>query len=164
MTSFTYLALFLMTLISLSACGGGGGGSNPDDVSNANEIAEELPTVTTAPTDDIVNDSATDIQDLIVNEDFNFTAITEKNITLRYTDLEGTRAYVSVYSEFTELSTGDFIPVASSRLVSGPLINGQFSAVMSALPEQHYLVEVWQYQGQTPLQHLISGEDLNYQQ
>lgn len=165
MTSLTYLALFTMTLVSLTACGGGGGGgsdsvtSSEEQVNNA-EVTAETITATPAPQ----QTAATRMQELNVSEDFNFDALTEQQISLSYSQFVHTRAYVSVYSDFTELSNGEYIPKDNSRLVSGPLMEGQFQGAILALPQQTYLVEVWQYQGQTPLQHLLTGDVLSHQE
>ena len=65
----------------------------------------------------------------------------------------GLRAYVSIYREYKLLSSGQFYPDPSSRVLARELYDGQFNHSFIALNNQSaYLIEVWFYNGKQPIQ------------
>lgn len=141
--------LFIFTLIG---CGGGGGGDSTPP-----------PTIPDDPIDDPVNDlpekATVEMSELKASDDFDFTSKQKIEVALDLTTLlasnghAGLRAYVSVYSDYTLLDSGQYYANASSRVLGGDLLDGKFASSFTSLNAQDtYLLEVWFYTGESPLQ------------
>lgn len=151
----------------ISACGGSGGGGETGDVT-----ADPTPVPTAAPVtesegqsetvngaEELVDVALETMNNLKAEPDFTFTNKQQVSITLDLSEMlalhdqTGQRAYVSVYHEYTALPTGEFYPNASSRVLSGQVKDGQFHHSFIRLNNQpSYLVEVWFYNGDLPIQ------------
>lgn len=136
-------------IVSLMGCGGGGGDTPPAS------IPEDETPVIEDPVTVLPEEASVAISELKASEDFTFTSKEEVEVSL---DLANevdtdTRAYVSVYSDYTLLDSGDFYANGSSRVVSGSLEDGQFSSAFISLDGQDtYLIEIAYYTGEAPLQ------------
>lgn len=134
-------------ILSLIGCGGGG--------DSAADIPEDETTAIEEPVVVLPDEATVDMSELKASEDFTFTSKEQIQVTL---DISGqvesdTRAYVSVYSDYTLLDSGQFYANASSRVVAGTLENGLFTSSFTSLDDHStYLIEVWFYDGEQPLQ------------
>ena len=107
--------------------------------------------------------NAKDEMDLLVADSaFNFTNKQQVDVALDLiSDLNLTgqidqRAYVSIYRDYQLLDSGVFHPDSSSRVISGDLKSGIFNHSFISLKNQSsYLVEIWFYNGELPIQREI---------
>ena len=136
-------------IFSLMGCGGGGGGG-----SSSSTPVDETPVVED-PVSVLPEEASIDIVDLRASDDFTFTSKDEIDVSLDLSsDLDSDeRAYVSVYSDYSVLDSGEFYADASSRVVAGNLQDSAFNSSFTSLTDQStYLIEVWSYSGEKPLQ------------
>jgi len=96
---------------------------------------------------------------LVASDDFSFTSketITvslDLSSTLAESGQSGVRARAAIYSEYTLLSNGQFYPTAKSLVIAGDLDSGQFNSSFTRLKDQSvYLIDVWFYNGDAPIQ------------
>lgn len=96
---------------------------------------------------------------LFAEPDFNFTRKQQIQVALdlsEYLDLnidQGKRAYISIYCNYQLLQSVLFYPDSASRVLSGVLQDGKFNSAFVGLNNQSvYLVEVWFYDGEQPIQ------------
>ncbi|GLS91279.1 hypothetical protein GCM10007916_23480 [Psychromonas marina] len=157
----TSSALFISTLLG---CGGGGGGSSSAGSASVDSDSTAVSTATQITTPvveqlDVVESEALRMSELIASDDFQFTSKQQVNVSLDLDNLlaannqTDARAYVSVYSQYQLLPSGQYYPDASSRVVAGDLQNGQFNQDFIAFNDSDsYLIEVWFYDGEPALQ------------
>lgn len=174
----TKVMISVVCTLGLMGCGGGdddsqspsvsSDSSHEDEVSSVSvEVVEELSATTAKvyavnveevhvepPAEATVN-----MSELKASEDFSFTSKQHIEVILDISDelalsgQTGLRAYVSVYSDYTLLSNGQFYADSSSRVLAGDLDNGHFDSSFVNLKSQSaYLIEVWFYNGDDPLQ------------
>ncbi|WDD98542.1 hypothetical protein [Thalassomonas actiniarum] len=149
------LILPCLWALMISACGGGGGDSGsesnvaPPPADNVIIDQEETP------------DPIAELKNLVIADDFSFTTKEQVTLTVSLDEYAGQRAYVSLYSDYRLLPSGEYYPIADSRVVAGNLQQGQFHQVFTHLKQQHnYLAEVWLYDLSPPLQReLILNEN-----
>ena len=135
---------FLFFSLILSACGGSGG----DEGAQLIEAAE----VDVEPAQEIV----LDMDDLLAAEDFTFTTKNEIQVLITLNDVQEARAYVSIYSGYQHLDSGRYYPHPDSRVIAGTLQDGRFNqSFIGVNNQQHYLIEVWFYDGSEPLQNEV---------
>ena len=162
----------VLSLSILIGCGGGGSGGS-DNSSGSVSQTETLPA-----TEAVIEESNNVIEshtqaELKMSElqaATNFAFSTKKeievnidiNTLLAENALLGERAYVSIYRDYALLPSGQFYPDSSSRVLSGNLSDGLFNQTFIALNNQSsYLIEVWFYNGEKPIQEeltLITNE------
>ncbi|WP_281560797.1 hypothetical protein [Thalassomonas sp. RHCl1] len=131
----------------ISACGGGGGGS--DSESNVTPTPAENIIIEQEETPDPVSE----LKSLVIDDDFSFTTKTQVSLTVTLDEYAGQRAYVSLYSDYRQLPSGEYYPIADSRVVAGNLQQGQFNQEFTHLSQQPtYLAEVWLYDLSPPQQ------------
>jgi len=163
-------ALFMS---SLMGCGGGGG-DDPDSIDTAESSSNETLTnddIAVIEVDRVVAVQQEEVyveppalatiemDELIASDDFDFTSKEEITVALDLSDTLsesgqlGLRARVSIYSEYTLLSNGQFYPTQKSLVIAGDLDNGQFNSSFTRLKDQsEYLIDVWFYNGDAPIQ------------
>ncbi|WDE05941.1 hypothetical protein SG34_003145 [Thalassomonas viridans] len=150
------LCLCLWPVI-ISACGGGGGSeneSNPPPPTESIVIEQE---------DNL--DPIAELNALVIDDDFNFTTKEQVTLTISLETYAGQRAYVSLYTNYRQLPSGEYYPIADSRVVAGSLQQGQFSQDFTKLKEQqNYLAEVWLYDLSPPQQKelTLNGNTLSW--
>lgn len=132
----------LITLLAsttlLFGCGGGGGST-----------AAPAPAV------------ASTMSDLTVPDGFNYNPVDQHDLDIDISHISTSRSFVSVYSRYSERSDSSLKPDYSSRLLAGSLTNGQFSSSFTApISAENLLIEIWFYDGQEPLQQVISSDTL----
>nr|WP_285406287.1 MULTISPECIES: hypothetical protein [unclassified Vibrio] len=135
----------LITLLAsttlLFGCGGGGGGGG--------STAAPAPAV------------ASTMSDLTVPDGFDYNPVDQHDLDIDISHISTSRSFVSVYSRYSERSDSSLKPDYSSRLLAGSLTNGQFSSSFTApISEENLLIEIWFYDGQEPLQQVISSDTL----
>lgn len=133
--------------VMISACGGGGGDSGSDNNTSPppadNTIIEQEETP----------DPIAELKNLVIDDDFSFTTKEQVSLTVSLDEYAGQRAYVSLYSDYRQLPSGEYYPVADSRVIAGNLQQGEFNQVFTHLKQQqNYLAEIWLYDLSPPLQ------------
>jgi len=100
-----------------------------------------------------------EMDELVASDDFTFSSKETITVALDLSDtlaLNGQselRARVAIYSEYTLLSNGQFYPTAKKQVIAGDLDNGQFNSSFTRLKGQSmYLIDVWFYNGDLPIQ------------
>lgn len=131
------------------------------DINGSGEANAEIVTIVEVANEVFqpVPEATVNMSELIASESFSFTNKQQIEVTLDLRDeLEltgqtGLRAYVSIYSDYALLSNGTFYANSSSRVLAGELDDGQFNSSFISLKDQTiYLIEVWFYNGDQPLQ------------
>ncbi|MFA0057017.1 hypothetical protein [Vibrio echinoideorum] len=145
------LALLLTPLV-LVGCGGGGGGGG----SSASSPSPSTPTqVTTASSN---GPQAYKMDELVVPDGFDYNSVDQFDLNIDISNISTERSFVSVYSRFTTRADSTFKPDYSSKVLAGPLDNGVFASNFSApLSEETLLIEIWFYDGQSPLQQVVAS-------
>ena len=144
----------LIFVFTLAACGGSGGGSQPESITSVDN--SDLDVNAIVETD---GQAVIEMGDLKASAEFNFTSKHQVKVSLDLTELidfhnqTGQRAYVSVYREYMLLPSGIFYPDSSSRVLGGEINDGQFQHSFVSLNNQDaYLIEIWFYNGEPPIQ------------
>ena len=170
------LALLLTPLV-LVGCGGGGGGggggssaSSPSPstpvVSTPGVTTPSTPTVVSAPvstptqvtTASSNGPQAYKMDELVVPDGFDYNSVDQFDLNIDISNISTERSFVSVYSRFTTRADSTFKPDYSSKVLAGPLDNGVFASNFSApLSEETLLIEIWFYDGQSPLQQVVAS-------
>lgn len=135
------VAICTLFILNIVGCGGSSGEST---ISSSNSIELE---------------AIAEMRELVASEDFNFINKYEVTVSLDLTealdfnDQSGSRAYVSIYGDYQLLTSGIFYPDPSSRVLAGELNNGVFKHSFTALNNHtSYLLDVWFYNGEQPIQ------------
>lgn len=153
MFNFTIkIAVSVLFMFQLIGCGGSGGGSDQAVVTVDDTLTDEETQV-------LIDAAKVEMGQLVADEAFEFTNKQQINVALDLTDelalnnQTGQRAYVSIYRDYQLLASNEFYPDASSRVIAGELQNGLFNHVFTNLDDQSdYLIEVWFYDGEKPIQ------------
>lgn len=160
----------VLSLSVLVGCGGGGGGSgSSSDISSESAPQVVTTTIIEATTEETNNalesNPEVKIQMSELQAATNFTFSNKNQIEvsidvnnlLAESDQLGERAYLSIYRDYTLLPSGQFYPDSSTRVLAGDLSEGLFNQSFVALNSQpSYLVEVWFYNGDKPIQKEIT--------
>lgn len=123
-------------------------------------------TLTSEQEQSLIVNAKEEMDQLIANSDFYFTSKQQVSVKLdlveelNASDQIDQRAYVSIYRDYQLLDSGVFYPDSSSRVIAGDLQSGIFNhSFVSLKSESTYLVEVWFYNGDQPLQKEITVVD-----
>jgi len=165
----TKIVFIIVFTFSLIGCGGGGGDSKsssggsvaPSDDTETSEVDGDK--VVAVEVEEVYveapPEATVEMSELVASNDFSFTSKAEIEVNLDLSEeltssgQSDLRAYVSVYSDYTLLSNGQFYADSSSRVVAGELNDDQFTSTFTSLQDQSsYLIEVWFYNGDQPLQ------------
>lgn len=141
---------------TLVACGGGGGGS--DSPSNGS-----LPTPATpeASAPNPVQIEQRSMSELSVPDGFSYQNSSEQSIEINISQFVGENAFVSIYSQYNQLASGEYQAIASSKVVSSPLLDGMLSTSFSLDGSTtSFLVEIWHVGAEQPLQKEFSNTDV----
>lgn len=132
------LISLLASVTLIFGCGGGGGGGGSS-------------TAAPAP-------AASTMSELTVPDGFDYNPVEQHDLNIDISHISKNRSFVSVYSRYSERSDATFKPDYSSRLLAGSLNNGQFNSSFTApISEENILIEIWFYDGQAPLQQVVSS-------
>jgi hypothetical protein len=149
----TQIQLMKVAILSLFiyGCGGseGGSSSNEDSQASVVESSEEAVLIATV-----------EMDDLLAEEDFNFTSKNQIEVSLSLADYQYERGYISIYSGYQQLDSGDYYPDSTSRVIAGAVVAGEFAqSFVSSTNNQQYLLEIWSYDGQPPMQKELFLQD-----
>ncbi|UPR32801.1 hypothetical protein IS519_19930 [Vibrio crassostreae] len=151
----------------LAGCGGGGGGGG--STSTASPSTPSTPatpsnpvTATPSPSPETSAAAAQSytMSDLVVPDGFDYNSVEQFDLNIDISSISTDRSFVTVYSRFSTRDDSTLKPDYSSKVVAGPLDNGVFASNFAA-PVNHdaLLIEIWFYDGQPPLQQVVSGGD-----
>ncbi|MEZ9954457.1 hypothetical protein AB4395_18350 [Vibrio splendidus] len=162
------LAVILATApLVLAGCGGGGGGggsaSTPSPSTPSTPATPSTPVTATpspSPATSAVAAQSYTMSDLVVPDGFDYSSVEQFDLDIDISSISTDRSFVTVYSRFSTRDDSTLKPDYSSKVIAGPLDNGVFASNFSA-PVNHeaLLIEIWFYDGQPPLQQVVSSGD-----
>ena len=164
------LAVILATApLVLAGCGGGGGGGgsastpSPSPSTPSTPATPSTPVTTTpspSPVTGAVAAQSYTMSDLVVPDGFDYSSVDQFDLDIDISSISTDRSFVTVYSRFSTRDDSTLKPDYSSKVIAGPLDNGVFASNFAA-PVNHeaLLIEIWFYDGQPPLQQLVSSGD-----
>ncbi|MEZ8513639.1 hypothetical protein BCU26_004880 [Vibrio splendidus] len=162
------LAVILATApLVLAGCGGGGGGggsaSTPSPSTPSTPATPSTPVTTTpspSPVTGAVAAQSYTMSDLVVPDGFDYSSVDQFDLDIDISSISTDRSFVTVYSRFSTRDDSTLKPDYSSKVIAGPLDNGVFASNFAA-PVNHeaLLIEIWFYDGQPPLQQVVSSGD-----
>ncbi|MEZ9363242.1 hypothetical protein AB4167_01530 [Vibrio sp. 10N.286.49.E11] len=148
----------------LAGCGGGGGGGGSTSTASPSTPATPSNPVTATPspspaTSAVAAQSYT-MSDLVVPDGFDYNSVEQFDLNIDISSISTDRSFVTVYSRFSTRDDSTLKPDYSSKVIAGPLDNGVFASNFAA-PVNHdaLLIEIWFYDGQPPLQQVVSSGD-----
>ncbi|WP_333912334.1 hypothetical protein [Vibrio coralliirubri] len=151
----------------LAGCGGGGGGGgSTSTVSPSTPSTPATPSnpVTATPSPSPATSAAAaqsyTMTDLVVPDGFDYNSVEQFDLDIDISSISTDRSFVTVYSRFSTRDDSTLKPDYSSKVIAGPLDNGVFASNFAA-PVNHeaLLIEIWFYDGQPPLQQVVSSGD-----
>ncbi|MEZ9532643.1 hypothetical protein CSB62_08300 [Vibrio splendidus] len=157
--------ILAVTPLILVGCGGGGGGggsaSTPSPATPSTPAAPSTPvTGTTAPATSAAATPIYTMADVVVPDGFDYSSIEQFDLDIDISSISTARSFVTVYSRFSTRDDSTFKPDYSSKVIAGPLNNGVFASNFTApVNNESLLVEIWFYDGQPPLQQVVSSSD-----
>ncbi|MFA0483141.1 hypothetical protein [Vibrio sp. 10N.222.55.B11] len=151
----------------LAGCGGGGGGGG--STSTASPSTPSTPatpsnpvtaTPSPSPATSAVAAQSYTMSDLVVPDGFDYNSVEQFDLNIDISSISTDRSFVTVYSRFSTRDDSTLKPDYSSKVITGPLDNGVFASNFAA-PVNHdaLLIEIWFYDGQPPLQQVVSSGD-----
>ncbi|MEZ8281175.1 hypothetical protein AB4116_15620 [Vibrio splendidus] len=161
------LAVILATApLVLAGCGGGGGGgsaSTPSPSTPSTPATPSTPVTATpspSPVTGAVAAQSYTMSDLVVPDGFDYSSVDQFDLNIDISSISTDRSFVTVYSRFSTRDDSTLKPDYSSKVIAGPLDNGVFASNFAA-PVNHeaLLIEIWFYDGQPPLQQVVSSGD-----
>ncbi|MEZ8615458.1 hypothetical protein [Vibrio splendidus] len=160
------LAVILATApLVLAGCGGGGGGSasTPSPSTPSAPATPSTPVTATpspSPATSAVAAQSYTMSDLVVPDGFDYSSVDQFDLDIDISSISTDRSFVTVYSRFSTRDDSTLKPDYSSKVIAGPLDNGVFASNFAA-PVNHeaLLIEIWFYDGQPPLQQVVSSGD-----
>ncbi|MCW4440446.1 hypothetical protein [Vibrio splendidus] len=162
------LAVILATApLVLAGCGGGGGGggsaSTPSPSTPSTPATPSTPVTATpspSPVTGAVAVQSYTMSDLVVPDGFDYSSVDQFDLDIDISSISTDRSFVTVYSRFSTRDDSTLKPDYSSKVIAGPLDNGVFASNFAA-PVNHeaLLIEIWFYDGQPPLQQVVSSGD-----
>ncbi|MEZ9464562.1 hypothetical protein [Vibrio splendidus] len=151
----------------LAGCGGGGGGgvsaSTPSPSTPSTPATPSTPVTATpspSPVTGAVAAQSYTMSDLVVPDGFDYSSVDQFDLDIDISSISTDRSFVTVYSRFSTRDDSTLKPDYSSKVIAGPLDNGVFASNFAA-PVNHeaLLIEIWFYDGQLPLQQVVSSGD-----
>ncbi len=148
------LPMALSAALILSACGGGDGGS--DSSSGA-----PITTASEPPVADVtaVQEQTRTMADLIVPDDFNYSTVASRSLSVDMSAYSAQTAYLSIYQQYSEAADGAFRPHPNSKVAQVALIAGVAELEITMDSAQHTLLaEVWYMDRNPPLQFEVTQQ------
>ncbi|CAH7485539.1 conserved hypothetical protein [Vibrio chagasii] len=149
----------------LAGCGGGGGGGGGSTASpSPSSPATPATPVTATPSPSPVASAAAEptytMSDLVVPDGFDYSSVEQFDIDIDISSISTDRSFVTVYSRFSARDDSTLKPDYSSKVIAGSLNNGVFASnFASPVSHDSLLVEIWFYDGQPPLQKVVSSSN-----
>ncbi|WP_286300096.1 hypothetical protein [Vibrio apostichopi] len=157
--------ILAVTPLILVGCGGGGGGggssSTPSPATPSTPAAPSTPvTGTTSSATSAAAAPIYTMSDVVVPDGFDYCSVEQFDLDIDISSISTARSFVTVYSRFSTRDDSTLKPDYSSKVIAGSLNNGVFASNFTA-PVNHdsLLVEIWFYDGQPPLQQVVSSSD-----
>ncbi|WP_112478041.1 hypothetical protein [Vibrio variabilis] len=98
------------------------------------------------------------MEDLSIPDDFDYRPIEAYSLLVDATNDVNGRAFVSVYTEFSEKASGELEPNYESKVASQALRNGKAELNFNAAEHVgSFLVEIWTYDGNDPVKKLVTA-------
>lgn len=150
--------LLLIPMLVITACGGGGGGGGSSSGGGSSPSAPSAPSEPTpvpvpAPAPIIAQRS---MDELEVPQGFSYQASSGLNLSVQLSSQQNNTAFISVYSEYSQLAQDQYQAVSSSKILSAPMVQGSFSASFeTAESTKTLLIEVWQLGAAAPIQKVV---------
>ncbi|WP_413112369.1 hypothetical protein [Thaumasiovibrio sp. DFM-14] len=159
------IMLMIIVTFNLTACGGGGGGESDSTQATpgggSGGTSDDLETSSTDNRDSTILEKTTD---LVAPEGFDFNPLQTRVLDVDVSAVSLKKAHLTVYSHFSELNGGEFVPVYNSKVLSAPLVEGAVSAVVTVSEaNQQYLADIWFYDGSPSLQQIYNVTDEEWQ-
>ncbi|CDS97529.1 hypothetical protein [Vibrio coralliirubri] len=146
----------------LAGCGGGGGGGGSSASTPSPSTPSTPVTATPSPSPATIAAAAQSytMSDLVVPDGFDYNSVEQFDLDIDISGISTDRSFVTVYSRFSTRDDSTLKPDYSSKVIAGPLDNGVFASSFAA-PVNHeaLLIEIWFYDGQPPLQQVVSSGD-----
>lgn len=155
------MKILILVLISalLSGCGGGGGeedASLPPPSNPASNPASNPPIKVESVSEEILITMA----ELSIPDNFSYQNTTQINIQIELERLAEDQAHAAVYGDYITLPSGNYKPVRTSRVASGPLNRGYLELSFSLKNETNqFLVEIWVVGIEEPTQSVFVKEN-----
>lgn len=152
----------ILSLGLLVGCGGGGGGGGGSDSGGASTPPPSAPpsAPTPAPVPVVVTERT--MEDLSIPDDFDFQPVEAYSLMVDASTEVSGRAYVSVYTDYSEQASGEFEPNYESKVASQSLSSGVAELNFNAAEHiDSFLVEIWTYDGNAPIKKLVSATSAN---
>ncbi|UTZ38491.1 hypothetical protein HB763_17775 [Vibrio campbellii] len=112
---------------------------------------------TTVPIEDVT------MQDLEVPDNISYKSLNESSLNADINGFSSQRAYLSVYKECVEHSSGGYVAKYPSKVASVPLDKGTANINFNVSDSQGRLVvEIWFYDGSAPIQRVITSGDSSW--
>ena len=150
----------------LAGCGGGGGGgstASPSPSSPATPAAPATPVAATPSPSPVASAAAVPtytMSDLVIPDGFDYSSVEQFDIDIDISSISTDRSFVTVYSRFSAGDDSTLKPDYSSKVIAGSLNNGVFASnFASPVSHDSLLVEIWFYDGQPPLQKVVSSSN-----
>ncbi|WP_060980403.1 MULTISPECIES: hypothetical protein [Vibrio] len=146
------------TPLVLVGCGGGGGGGGSASTPSPATPVVTTPTPSPAPATSAVATPSYTMNDLVVPDGFDYSSVEQFDLDIDISSISTDRSFVTIYSRFSTRADSTLKPDYSSKVIAGPLDNGVFASNFTA-PVNHdsLLIEIWFYDGQPPLQQVVSS-------
>ncbi|MDN3702002.1 hypothetical protein ACFFUO_11870 [Vibrio artabrorum] len=146
----------------LVGCGGGDGGDSTSTPSTATPSTPDTGTPSPSPST-ATSAAATPtytMSDVVVPDGFDYSSIEPFDLNIDISRISTARSFVTVYSRFSTRDDSTLKPDYSSKVIAGSLNNGVFVSNFTApVNQDSLLVEIWFYDGQPPLQRVVSSRD-----
>ena len=147
----------------LAGCGGGGGGGGGSTASPSPSSPSSPATPATPSPSPVASAAAVPtytMSDLVVPDGFDYSSIEQFDIDIDISSISIDRSFVTVYSRFSARDDSTLKPDYSSKVIAGSLNNGVFASnFTSPVSHDSLLVEIWFYDGQPPLQKVVSSSN-----
>ncbi|MGF1851580.1 hypothetical protein ACPV5I_06890 [Vibrio gigantis] len=147
----------------LAGCGGGGGGGGGSTASPSPSSPATPATPATPSPSPVASAAAVPtytMSDLVVPDGFDYSSIEQFDIDIDISSISIDRSFVTVYSRFSARDDSTLKPDYSSKVIAGSLNNGVFASnFTSPVSHDSLLVEIWFYDGQPPLQKVVSSSN-----
>ena len=144
---------------TLAGCGGGGGGGGTASPSPSSPATPATPVAAT-PSPSPAAVSTHTMSNLVVPDGFDYSSVEQFDIDIDISSISTDRSFVTVYSRFSAGDDSTLKPDYSSKVIAGSLNNGVFASnFASPVSHDSLLVEIWFYDGQPPLQKVVSSSN-----
>lgn len=152
----------LVLIGALTGCGGGGGDEGGSTGGSTGSVGTSTPVSSGS---DVAAVSETEVElrtmsELSIPDGFSFNPVMGHQFDVDLSALSTDRAYISIYSEFTQNDDGSYTPNYNSRVTSSSLSAGIASLDFCISEAQNQvLAEVWYYDGSEPIQQTFTQSD-----